>query len=121
MHAPPDADLHLPALHPPHHATLPALAPTPLPLLPAGKVQRKFLLLAPPGGDVAAVLVEAAKYCYLYRSTAPKQEYGEHQVLDMELPDSSGRGLLGAVLAGSRAGGCRLVLLAREGLRVVDV
>ena len=85
-------------------------------------MQRKFLLLAPPGGDVAAALVEASKYCYLYRSTAPKQEYGEHQVVDiMELPDSSGRGLLGAVLAGSRAGACRLVLLAREGLRVVDM
>ena len=84
-------------------------------------MQRKFLLLAPPGGDVAAALVEAAKYCYLYRSTSPTQEYGEHQVVDMELPDSSGRGLLGAVLAGSRAGACRLVLLAREGLRVVDM
>jgi hypothetical protein len=39
----------------------------------------------------------------------------------MELPDSEQRGLLGAVLAGSRAGACRLVLLAREGLRVVDM
>ena len=39
--------------------------------------------------------------------------------MDMELPDGSG--LLGAVLAGSRAGACRLVLLAREGLRVMDM
>lgn len=30
---------------------------------PAGKVQRKFLLLAAPGGDIAAALVEASKYC----------------------------------------------------------
>lgn len=43
-------------------------------------MQRKFLLLAAPGGDVAAALVEAGKYCYLYRSTAAQQEYGEHQV-----------------------------------------
>ena len=39
----------------------------------------------------------------------------------MELPDSGGRGVLGAVLAGGRAGASRLVLLAREGLRVVDM
>lgn len=39
----------------------------------------------------------------------------------MELPDSGRRGLLGAVLAGSRAGACRLLLLARAGLRVVDM
>lgn len=55
--------------------SLRALSPT-----RAGKVQRKFLLLAAPAGDVAAALVEASKYCYLYRSTAPRQEHGEHQV-----------------------------------------
>ena len=43
------------------------------------------------------------------------------QVVDMELPDSGGRGVLGAVLAGSRAGACRLLVLAREGLRVIDM
>ena len=47
---------------------------------PAGKLQRKFLLLAPPGGDVACALVEASKYTYLYRATTERQEYGEHQV-----------------------------------------
>ena len=39
----------------------------------------------------------------------------------MELPDHSGRGVLGAVLAGGRAGAARLLLLARDGLRVVDM
>lgn len=39
----------------------------------------------------------------------------------MELPDGSGCGLLGAALAGGRAGGTRLVLLAREGLRLIDM
>lgn len=39
----------------------------------------------------------------------------------MELPDESGRGALGAVLAGSRADACRLLVLAREGLRVIDM
>lgn len=43
------------------------------------------------------------------------------QVVDMELPDESVRGALGAVLAGSRAGACRLLVLAREGLRVIDM
>lgn len=43
-------------------------------------MQRKFLLLVPPGGDVACALVEASQYAYLYRSVAPRQEYGEHQV-----------------------------------------
>jgi hypothetical protein len=50
------------------------------PHLRAGKVQRKFLLLAPPGGDVAAVLAEGQQYAYLYRSVAPRQAYAEHQV-----------------------------------------
>lgn len=45
----------------------------------------------------------------------------EWQVVDMELPDSGGRGALGAVLAGSRAGACRLLVLAREGLCVMDM
>ncbi|KAL4420811.1 hypothetical protein ABPG75_010467 [Micractinium tetrahymenae] len=87
-----------------HVSSIPAMA-----YVAAGKVQRKFLLLAPPGGDICAALVEASKYCYLYRSTAPRQEYGEHQVVDMELPDAGGRGVLGAALAGNRAGSCRLV------------
>lgn len=39
----------------------------------------------------------------------------------MELPDGAGRGALGAALAGSRAGACRLVVLAREGLWVFDM
>lgn len=43
------------------------------------------------------------------------------QVVDMELPDAGGRGVLGAALAGSRAGACRLLVLAREGLRVIDM
>ena len=50
------------------------------------------------------------------------------QVVDMELPagDVGGgggghAGVLGAVLAGSRGGACRLVLLARQGLRVMDM
>ncbi|PSC70698.1 hypothetical protein C2E20_5843 [Micractinium conductrix] len=99
-----------------HAASIPALA-----YVAAGKVQRKFILLAPPGGDLAGVLAEAIKYCYLYRATGSRQEIGEHQVVDMELPDGSGCGLLGAALAGGRAGGTRLVLLAREGLRLIDM
>ena len=39
----------------------------------------------------------------------------------MELPDAAARGVLGAVLAGSRAGACRLLVLARDGMRVIDM
>lgn len=39
----------------------------------------------------------------------------------MELADAAGRGVLGAVLAGGRAGRSRLVLLGREELRVIDL
>ncbi len=50
---------------PPHSRSLQSSerCPSPLPRPAAGKVQRKFLLLAPPGGDIAAALVEASKYC----------------------------------------------------------
>lgn len=33
----------------------------------AGKLQRKFLLLAAPGGELAGVLVESHRYAYVYR------------------------------------------------------
>eukprot|EP00887_Chlorella_sp_A99_P007189 scaffold2.g7189.t1 len=112
-----------------HVASIPALG-----YVCAGKVLRKYLLLAPPGGRLGAALVEGQQYTYLYRATAPKQEYGQHQalaktasglpqpsqVLDMGLA-AGGGAALGAALAGAGPGaGTRLLVLSRDALRVFN-
>ena len=48
--------------------------------LHAGKVQRKFVLLAPPGGSVAAVIVEAQKFAFVYYAVPASSSHGLHQV-----------------------------------------
>ena len=89
--------------------------PSALPIC-AGKVQRKFLQLALPGGDIAAALVEAKQYAYLYRSTAAKQVHGEDQVVVVVQAGSGS--VLGTALLGSTAGSCRLLVLAQDVMRV---
>ena len=46
----------------------------------AGKVQRKFVLLGQPGAGVAAVIVEAQKFAFVYRTVLPPASHGIHQV-----------------------------------------
>ena len=45
----------------------------------AGKTQRKFTLLGRPGSGIAAVIVEANRFAYVYKETPPSQAYGSHQ------------------------------------------
>ena len=92
-----------------HEASVPALA-----YVVAGKPQRRHLLLAPPGGDVAAALVESSRYAFLYRSSAAKQGTGEQEVADL----GPAGGVLGAALHGGPRGACRLLVLGRERLVV---
>ena len=77
-------------------------------------MQRKFLMLGRPGDALAAALVEGHKFCYLYRPTTTRQEYGQHQVYDMAL--ESGESVLGAALLGGRC----VVLLTQRSLLVLE-
>ncbi|GFH25144.1 uncharacterized protein HaLaN_23064 [Haematococcus lacustris] len=77
-----------------HVATIPALA-----YIAAGKTQKKHLLVGDAGcraAGVSAVLVEGAKFCYVYGVVGVRQEFGEQQVLDMQL--SEGERVMGARL-----------------------
>ena len=94
-----------------HVASVPALA-----YVAAGKLQRKYLLLGAPGCTLAATLVEAHQYCYLYRKTEVDQPRGEQQVVELL---GLGGGVLGAALlpaAASVSGGATLVVLGESGL-----
>ena len=51
----------------------------------AGKTQRKYTLLGEPGSGIAAVIVEANRFAYVYHETPPSEPYGTHQV-DTEVP-----------------------------------
>ncbi|KAL6762933.1 hypothetical protein V8C86DRAFT_2432243 [Haematococcus lacustris] len=65
----------------------------------AGKTQKKHLLVGDAGcraAGVSAVLVEGAKFCYVYGVVGVRQEFGEQQVLDMQL--SEGERVMGARL-----------------------
>lgn len=46
----------------------------------AGKPQRKFVLLGKPGRKVAAVIVEANKFAFIYNSVQSDAPNGIHQV-----------------------------------------
>ena len=39
------------------------------------------MLLGLPGSSVAAVIVEANRFAYIYHSTPPSQAYGSHQAI----------------------------------------
>ena len=45
-----------------------------------GKTQRKFVLLGRPAQKVAAVIVEANKFAFIYHSVASSAANGTHQV-----------------------------------------
>lgn len=45
----------------------------------AGKVQRKFVLLAEPGSAVAAVIVELQKFAFVYYAVPSQSSHGLHQ------------------------------------------
>ena len=47
----------------------------------AGKTHWKFTLLGKPGNGIAAVIVEANRFAYVYHETSPSQSYGKHQVM----------------------------------------
>ena len=83
-----------------HVASIPALA-----YVAAGKIQRKFLLAGPTEvtSKVAAVLVEARQYSYVYCKVDPGDMYGQQAVVDMGL--ESGSGVLGAALVGGDSSG----------------
>ena len=51
-------------------------------------MQRKFVLLGQPGASVAAVIVEAQKFAFVYRTVLPPASHGTHQV--MQRRDCSG-------------------------------
>lgn len=82
-----------------HAVSVPALA-----YVAAGKIQRKFVLAPPTGPDVkvAAVLIEARQYSYVYRSVDIGESYGQQAVVDMGL--EAGAGVLGAALLGGSGG-----------------
>lgn len=48
--------------------------------LHAGKVHKKFVLLAHSDSPLAAAVVEGHRFSYIYRKTASKQGSGESQV-----------------------------------------
>ncbi|GAB4820252.1 hypothetical protein N2152v2_007298 [Parachlorella kessleri] len=97
-----------------HATSVPALA-----YVAAGKLQRKFLLLTPPGGSLGAALVESQRYAYLYRATAAGQEYGQQEVVELGLPEGS-QGVLGAALVPAAGGASRLLLLTSSELRTYE-
>lgn len=47
----------------------------------AGKVHKKFVLLAHPNSSLAAAVVEGHRFAYIYRKTVSKQGSGESQVM----------------------------------------
>lgn len=49
----------------------------------AGKTQRKYTLLGRPGSGIAAVIVEANRFAYVYHETPANQAYGTHQACPM--------------------------------------
>ncbi|CAL8472135.1 g11677 [Coccomyxa elongata] len=63
-----------------HLTSIPALA-----YVATGKTQRKFVLLGKAGQKVAAVIVEANKFAFIYHSVASSIANGTHQVLDLGL------------------------------------
>ncbi|KAK9905869.1 hypothetical protein WJX75_007872 [Coccomyxa subellipsoidea] len=63
-----------------HVASIPAFA-----YVATGKPQRKFVLLGKPGRKVAAVIVEANKFAFIYNSVQSDAPNGIHQVLDLGL------------------------------------
>ena len=54
-------------------------------LLHAGKVQRKFVLLAEPGSSVAAIIVELQKFAFVYYAVPATTSHGLHQVSSNEM------------------------------------
>ena len=46
----------------------------------AGKTQRKYVLLGKPGSGIAAVIVEANRFAYVYHEPPPGQPHGKYQV-----------------------------------------
>jgi hypothetical protein len=69
-------------------------------------VQRKHLLLGAPSSSISAVLVEGQRYLYVYTATPVSEQYGQQQVVDMELDRNEA--VLGARLL---PGGATSVLL----------
>ncbi len=91
-------------------ASIPGLA-----YVAAGKMQKKHLLLGAPGGDIAAVLVETHKFVYVYRNPARKAIFGQHQVIDMAVPEGSS-GVLGAALVQVPGSPARLLIVTSQQL-----
>ena len=63
-----------------HLYNVPALA-----YIAAGKLHRKHILFGAPGGALAACIVEAHKFFYVYKSTGIADEYGRQEVKEMYL------------------------------------
>lgn len=55
----------------------------------AGKVQRKFVLLAEPGSAVAAVIVELQKFAFVYYAVPSQSSHGLHQACCCPAPTCS--------------------------------
>jgi len=118
-----------------HVASIPALA-----YVAAGKTQRKALLLAPPGdalvalvsaavpwlarcscramafmagGRVAAALIEAQTFAYVYAATGRRDKTSGNTLLELHDP-ADGAGVLGAALLATAGRWQLLVLFANE-------
>lgn len=75
------------------------------------------------GQKVAASLVEAQAYAYLYGSTSEKQVHGDSALVDLSANNKDAFEVLGAVLLdGEETGACQqLVVLSNEELKVYDI
>ncbi|BDA47422.1 hypothetical protein COCOBI_10-2700 [Coccomyxa sp. Obi] len=95
-----------------HLTSIPALA-----YVATGKTQRKFVLLGRTGQKVAAVIVEANKFAFIYHSVAASNANGTHQVLDLGLARNDN--VIGAALQ-SHKGTCEtsLVIMTERCVKV---
>lgn len=90
-----------------HQSTVPALA-----YVAAGKVQKRSVLFGTPDSGIAAAIVEAHAYAFLYKKTAPGDTSGANSIQPLGLSQES-MGVLGAVLLPGH-GHSTLVVLTQD-------